>query len=96
MQCLEVKKGQALTIDWLDSKALAGWNRTITTDPATIRSLGYVVASDNEAISITTSFEDSGWHFDALSIPWGCITRIDILPDDWAREGPDEPISTYS
>ena len=91
MQCLAVKKGQALTIDWLDSKAIGGWNRDNKPEPGTIRSLGYVVASDEDALMITTSLETSGWHFDALSVPWGCITRVDVLPDDWAREGPDEP-----
>jgi hypothetical protein len=93
MQSLHIRHGQAVTIDWLDSKALGGWQRQTFTTPGTVRSLGYVVATDDVAIAITTSIEETGCHYDPLSIPWGCITRIDIMSEDYSREGPAEPLA---
>lgn len=82
--------GKAVTLDWLDSKARQGWSydRGHPREPGYIRSLGYVISSGDDALAISTSIDGNGASMDDLAIPWGCIDRLEVLPGDWARNGP--------
>lgn len=87
-QTIEV--GKAVTLNWLDSKARQGWSYDVghPREPGYIRSLGYVVSASNEALAVSTSIDSRGNSMDDLAIPWGCILELEVLPGDWARNGP--------
>lgn len=80
-----LKLGQAVQIDWADSKSLFGWtyNPNAKRSPGYIRSLGYVVQLNEECITVTTSMDDRGASLDDFSIPTGAIKSIKVLPADW-------------
>ena len=88
----ELKLGDAVQLDWDDSKSALGWvyrTRKLRT-PGRVRSLGYVVEVNPGCITITTSLDrEVGSSIDDLSIPVGCITRIEQLPETWNVEGPE-------
>lgn len=87
-----LKLGQAVTVDWVDTKSALGWSydpnakRTL----ARVRSLGYVVQVNNEVLTLTTSLSDGGKSLDDLSLPIGCVTRIVEMSNDWSVNGPEE------
>lgn len=91
MQRRRVRFGNAVLIRWTDSRAFNGWAYDPTTlrTPARIQSLGYVVQSNPESLVITSSIGSAGQTMDDLSVPWGAIQELEILPGDWSRGGPD-------
>lgn len=90
MQRRAVKFGSAIQVDWQDSRAYSGWSydpREKVT-PAQIKSLGYVVQSNEDSLVITTSLGNAGQSIDKLSIPWRAISEIELLPGS-GRFGPE-------
>ena len=87
----ELKLGQAVTVEWADSKSALGWSYSPKTKrtPGYIRSLGYVVQSNDECLTITTSLDDRGASIDDFSIPVGALRKVEVLPGDWNYGGPD-------
>jgi len=89
MKIPKLQLGTAIILDWTDSKSAMGWSydpkRKRT--PGYIRSIGYVVQSNDECVTITTSMDDRGASIDDFSIPVGCIKKLDILEDFNLTEG---------
>lgn len=83
MKIPKLKLGQAVIIDWADTKSLLGWTYSPEKKrfPGYIRSLGFVVQSNDECLTITSSFGEKGESLDDLSIPNGCITELEVLDD---------------
>jgi hypothetical protein len=77
----ELKLGQVVAILWADSKSALGWQydpkkkRT----PGYIASIGYVVQSNDECVTITTSMDSRGASIDDFSIPCGCVQKLEVL-----------------
>jgi hypothetical protein len=80
---LELKHGQGVIIDWVDSKALMGWTYDAKKprEPGHIRSLGFIVQVNEKCVTITTSLDDKGASMDDLSIPIGCVESFEVLPE---------------
>lgn len=80
-----LQSGQAVRLEWADSKSALGWayNPTRKRTPGRIFSIGYVVQTNDECLTITTSMDPRGASIDDFSIPLGCITNLDILPDEF-------------
>lgn len=77
----QLKTGEAVTIDWVDSKSALGWSydpRRKRT-PGYLKSMGYVVQSNDECVTITTSMDERGASIDDFSIPVGCIRELSVL-----------------
>jgi hypothetical protein len=92
MKIPPLKFGQALEVDWADTKSALGWGAhrpALKRRPGYVRSLGYVIEINKEALTISTSIEEGGGSLDDLSIPIGCIRRIEVLPGDWNLLGPE-------
>lgn len=85
MTRLPVSAGEVVVFDWVDSSASNGWQRPFpqALKLLKITTLGYVVATSEESISVTTSIANDGQVMDALSVPWGCINKLVVLPDEW-------------
>lgn len=81
----DLKLGQAVSLSWADSYATAGWtyDPKKKRQPGRIFSIGYVVQLNDECLTITTSMDQRGASLDDFSIPVGCITRVDLLPEDF-------------
>lgn len=77
-----------MQINWVDSKSALGWayNPRQKRTPGYISSLGYIVQSNDECVTITTSMDDRGASIDDFSIPVGCIQELDVL-EGFALEG---------
>lgn len=90
MQRRRIAYGTAVVVEWTDSRAFSGWSYDPTTPrpPAQLQSLGYVVQSNPHALVITTSLGTQGQSMDDLALPWGAISNLEILPNDWHRNGP--------
>lgn len=85
MKRLPVSAGEVVKFDWVDSSASNGWQRPTTAHLTLLKitTLGYVIGSSDESISVTTSIANDGQVIDALSVPWGCISKLIVLPDEW-------------
>lgn len=90
MQRRRVRFGQAVILSWNDSRAFDGWHYdpSAPRTPAGIKSLGFVVQGNKEGLVLTTSVGSYGQTIDDLSIPWGAISELEILPGDYSRGGP--------
>lgn len=93
MKKQNLKFGTAVSVDWLDSKAIGGWSYSPlrVREPGFVRSLGYVIQASKHALTLSTSIDRNGASMDDLSIPWGCISELEALPDDFSRNGPEPP-----
>jgi hypothetical protein len=79
---MDAKSGDAVRVSWRDSKSLSGWvPRTYHKFmPGTIESIGYVVKSDEEGLTLATSFsKDETLCYDPFTIPQGAIEACEIL-----------------
>lgn len=76
-----IASGDAIRINWRDSKGVSGWvpsNYTFT--PGTVMSLGYVVKSTKEGLTIASSIcQDPPIVHEPFTIPWGAIEEWEIL-----------------
>lgn len=75
----------AVRFKWTDSKALLGWtyNPVLQRKPGYIQSLGFVVQLNKECLTISTSMDGKGASIDDFSIPLGCVSEIEILPENY-------------
>lgn len=81
----ELNPGQAVRLQWADSKALLGWtyNPKLQRRPGYIHSIGFVVQLNEECLTITTSMDGKGASIDDFSIPVGCIDKVEVLPENF-------------
>lgn len=80
--------GKAVRVQWNDSKSLPGW-RYNTSSPrqvAKIVTQGYVVQTNKEGITVTTSISTEGVSLDDITIPWGCVVNLTLLGREWDRD----------
>jgi hypothetical protein len=88
----ELMQGTAIILEWDDTKSRLGWSYRHNKTPhevGHIRSIGYLVDSSKECITITNSMDAKGSSLDDLSIPVGCITNLTVLPDEFGRGKPE-------
>jgi hypothetical protein len=71
-------------IDWADSKSALGWtyDPKIQRTPGKIFSIGFVVQTNEECITITTSMDHNGASIDDFSIPLGCCLKLAVLGEN--------------
>ena len=87
MQARKLKFREAVRVSWVDSMSFGGWNY----EPdqvggvARIQTLGYVVNSNKDYLTMTTSIGSKGGALDPVSIPWPAIVQVDKLGDNWNR-----------
>lgn len=60
---------------WLDSSGYQGWQDVDDIDPKPhlIRSVGLLLRSDDEGLTITTSASDNGSVHAPITIPWCAV-----------------------
>jgi hypothetical protein len=79
----EIATDAVVYLEWVDSvTSVAGWHvpRDIgPLKPSLIIAAGIVVKCDPDAITLTSSLADNGNFISPLTIPWGCIERLDTL-----------------
>ncbi len=92
MKIPPLKLGDAVAVDWADSKSALGWSYSPKTKrtPGYIKSLGFVVQLNEECLTITSSLDDRGASIDDFSIPLGCAKEIKVLPGEWSYGGKEE------
>jgi hypothetical protein len=82
MQYKSYDYGSAVRVFWYDSAAIQGWQYSKNVGQVgRITSLGYVVSSKPECLTLSTSLDTTGASIDPLSIPWGAIVKCESLPD---------------
>jgi hypothetical protein len=86
MEFPPLKLGDVVYIRWADTKSALGWTYAPAKKrlPGVIISIGYVVKLDDDVLTITTSLGMKGESLDELSIPRGCIDKLEVLPADWS------------
>lgn len=77
MEATHFSFGRVVRIRWEDSAHLEGWRREPLVDVGTVDSVGYVVATDEVGITISSSLTDEAAYVCPLSIPWSCISKIE-------------------
>lgn len=77
----ELAVGKAVRVLWEDSHRTSGWlfEEEIEAKVVRVSSLGYVVASSQEALTISTSINSASGRLDPLSIPWPCVRAVHEL-----------------
>ena len=78
------KFGTAVQVQWVDSTGRRGWSHPPTDGPykpEKIQSNGFVVAADDDALTISSSVNESNCVVAPLAIPWGCITGVEVMPE---------------
>lgn len=88
MKVRKLPFGKAVRVQWHDSKSLPGWryNTSHHRAVAKIVTQGYVVQTNNEGITVTTSISTEGVSLDDITIPWGCIQYLELLGREWDRD----------
>lgn len=82
-------KGRAVRVRWLDSASYTGWRfNTLGLHAGKITSIGYVVGSNDEVLVLATSLGQPGGSpskaaLDPVVIPWGAITEVRELGEEW-------------
>lgn len=77
----DVKPGQLVHIEWVDTKSLLGW----TYEPEVKRTPGYIcttariVQVNDECVTVTTSMDRQGASLDDLMIPLGAINSFKVI-----------------
>jgi hypothetical protein len=72
--------GEVVSLKWIDSRAKAGWQKSVDAVPVGIvYSIGFVVAATDEYLTITTSLHaDNAFAYDPISIPWVSIKALSV------------------
>lgn len=80
------KFGAAIRCSWVDSAMRRGWFHPPsegTLKPQRIVSQGFVVDTNDDAIVLSTSVDDTAAVIGPLIIPWVAITSLNILPEEF-------------
>lgn len=83
MKKMDVPVGTVVAIKWVDSHTDQGWNRSTLVEKwelQRINTIGYVISSNRDGLKVTTSISNKGFTMDDLSIPWGCIETLKLMP----------------
>jgi len=79
---------QPVAVTWEDSASThAPWHKpqeVVDLEPLVIYSIGLVVGSTKRGLVIATGIDEGAAAVNALSIPWGCITVLTLLPSRFA------------
>jgi hypothetical protein len=88
MKIPKLELGQIIRLEWADSKSALGWTYSPESKrtPGRIFSIGYVVQSNEDCVTITTSMDIRGASLDDFSIPVGCITKLEIIKGNQCAE----------
>jgi hypothetical protein len=80
MRHIKLDVGERVRLKWIDSRPRAGWVKVGELVPlGVIKSTGYVVASTESHLTITTSLQaDNSYAHDPLSIPWSSIKSLSV------------------
>jgi len=76
---VQIDYGTPIEVIWNDSTAQRnGWITAQDVKPkvVTITSVGFLVATDDIAMSVTHSLTESGEAYDSFSIPMGCVVSV--------------------
>lgn len=87
---LQLAQGTALRVDWDDAKSLMGWQYKYDSPeriPGRIKSIGFLINVNKEALTISTSMGHNRASLDDLSIPIGCVTDVKVLPPEYSFDG---------
>lgn len=90
---LQLAQGTALRVDWDDAKSLMGWQYKYDVPPRVpgrIKSIGFLINVNKEAITLSTSMGHNRASIDDLSIPIGCVTNVEVLPEEYSFDGKPE------
>lgn len=80
MRPLELPKGKAVFVNWVDSATQSGWNYGEQGfKPETIKSLAFVVQSTPRCLTLSTSITRRGGIVSALMIPWEAIKKVTLV-----------------
>lgn len=84
MEKTKLNFGEAISFIWHDSKALEGWqyDPTRKRNVGTIHTLGRVVQSSDEGITVTSSLCGLA-SIDDLTVPWGAVEILERLPEKY-------------
>ena len=75
------KKIQAYVVKWVDSCSLRGWQYVgADHSVSTITTIGWLVKSEKDYVTMTTSITDRGSVMDGLTIPRVAIKSMQRLP----------------
>lgn len=88
MKRTDYDRGSALRIFWVDSCHSPGWQYGDRGIPEVERvvTLGFVVASNEEGLVLSTSLSQKGAALAPVIVPWEAITHIQEIPSEWHRE----------
>jgi len=79
MKARSLKFGTQVKVTWEDSAAQPGWQPATAGVTATVLTLGYIVATDAKALTVTHSVDTDGSVCGALAIPWSAIRTLAVL-----------------
>lgn len=87
MRPIELPKGKAVYVRWVDSVTQTGWNYDGSgcDAPEVVESLAFVVTSSQKCLALSTSLSHRGGIVSALLIPWEAIQEITPVGDAWDR-----------
>lgn len=77
-----LKLGHAVRVFWYDSASHGGWQySTKIGDVGKIVTLGYVLNTKPNCITVSSSIATDNASIDPISIPWGSILKIDRIKE---------------
>ena len=81
MKSRTLKQGTIISFEWKDSSGVDRWNH-MEDDLllSTVRTIGFVIRSTSEYITVTPSITSMGSVHSPMSIPWVSITKMIIIP----------------
>lgn len=73
-------KHRATVINWVDSTSWLGW-RSIGSDlcPSEITTIGWLISKSKSHVVVTSCISGDDQGRDAVTIPRGCITKMETL-----------------
>jgi hypothetical protein len=93
MRARKLRYGQAVRVIWEDSSTASGWiykNPKAIGEPTRVVSMGFVVNSRQDSITLTTSIDAEAGNLSPVTIPWSAVQRVDVLEKKWMRGREDE------
>lgn len=89
MRPIELPKGKAVHVNWIDSVTQTGWNyEGGGFEPEHVHSIGYVISASPKTLVLSTSISDRGGIVSALIVPWQAVDEVALIGADWDRPCP--------
>lgn len=87
MRPIELPKGKAVKVDWVDSATQMGWNYNAEGFiPEDVESIAFVVEANRRCLTLSTSMSRRGGIVSALMIPWEAVKKITLLAEPWTKK----------